>query len=343
MENIINSIGPFGKFQKLAAFLIGLLSALTSFTIYSTIFIAAQPKFQCSLKDKPHSVVNNECEIWENMNKKNYSAIYECFFDKTYYDHTIVVELLLVCDDKYLIGLTQSIFMIGSICGLFVGYFSDKYGRKRCLLVLTCFLSMVLIVCELLQTKSIFDFNRMTKYIIYCVAQFLIGAFSKSIYLVAYILLIELTTFKYSTIISNINLYMYVFGELVVLLIAYFFRDWHLLNWTMAIYSVFFIFIITFVLPESPRYLLAKGDSINANKVLKRIAKFNGKEIANFFINDPVSIESLIVNDNESSTNRSKEVEDEKKEIVKSTKKESVFAPRDNFIRTLTFFIYGLL
>jgi hypothetical protein len=64
---------------------------------------------------------------------------------------------------------------------------------------------------EIAQLK-VFGLSVNSKYIIYCIGQVVLGALAKAIYLVFYILLIEITSSKYSTVVANINLYMYVVG-----------------------------------------------------------------------------------------------------------------------------------
>ena len=77
----------------------------------------------------------------------------------------------------------------------------------------------------------------------------------QALYCVAFILVIEVTTQKYTTIVSNLFLYMYVLGEIFALIIAFFGRDWHITNWTLVIYSAVTLAVIGFFIPESPRFL----------------------------------------------------------------------------------------
>jgi hypothetical protein len=48
MDNVIESVGSFGKFQYKVIVLIGLISALSSALLYATIFIAAEPTLICT-------------------------------------------------------------------------------------------------------------------------------------------------------------------------------------------------------------------------------------------------------------------------------------------------------
>ena len=155
--------------------------------------------------------------------------------------------------------------------------FADIYGRRRVCILVAFMLCFVLTASEVLQT-NIFGFSAFAKYIVYAVTQFIVGALAKTLYCVSYILLIEFTTSKHSTRTTNIFLYSYVFGELLLLTLAYFLRNWHTLNAIMAAYSFGVVCILAFILPESPRFLLNKKRNSEAAKVLASIAKINGKE-----------------------------------------------------------------
>lgn len=109
MDELIESVGEFGRFQKAALVVVGLLSALSSATIYATIFISAEPEFYCMRHERvnstftsSHRVSDNEtCHVWSRLQTKqeealNHSIRYECLYDKTHYGQTIISEWDLV-------------------------------------------------------------------------------------------------------------------------------------------------------------------------------------------------------------------------------------------------------
>ena len=51
MDSILESIGPFGLYQKILLFLIGSLSALVSMNMYAGMFTAGEPSLECKLKE----------------------------------------------------------------------------------------------------------------------------------------------------------------------------------------------------------------------------------------------------------------------------------------------------
>ena len=55
--------------------------------------------------------------------------------------------------------------------------------------------------------------------------------------------------------------------------------DWKLFNWIMF-GQMGMIVIVPFILPESCRWLMAKGEGENMQKIIKRIARMNRKEVS---------------------------------------------------------------
>lgn len=235
--------------------IVGLVSALSSACIYATIFIAAEPDFYCfssasgneSLKEAVN--INNSsasarrlsldesCEQWANESTES-----RCEFDKTYYDRTIITEWHLICDQHYKASLTQTIHILGSIFGVCSGVLGDRFGRRDSVLVFSCLLALTLLLSQLLlsfdSSLPVLGAND-TKYIIYSASQFLIGFLVNCLYCTAYVLLMEFTTENFRTKIANLNSYIYVLGELIVLVVYYVSRNWHVLNWFIGLYSLF--------------------------------------------------------------------------------------------------------
>jgi MFS family permease len=281
MDEILNSINPFGRYQKLSLFLIGLTTILVSMPIYSSIFILAKPNFKCyPINPVNESILTNDttCNIWSKIRSinKNYTNI-ECKYEKTHYGKTVINEWNLICDRQFLAGIPQTIYMIGTFSCFGIGFFSDKFGRRPLLLMLCIFLSINLSFSQALQLEY-FNFSISSKFIIFTASNFLTGCAVASIYSVSIVLSLELTTKKYSTMATNIGLYMYVLGEIIVLIIAFFLRNWHLINTVNAIFSFIVTILIYFFLNESPRYLEQQKKYHEAYIVLRKIAKINNRE-----------------------------------------------------------------
>lgn len=240
--------------------IVGLVSALSSACIYATIFIAAEPQFFCHRVTAESTTTDRalmfnsttttstimgpeeSCEAWiGSQHGKNWSSSssLKCEFDRTYYGRTIINEWMLVCDQHYKAGLTQTFHILGSIFGFCSGVLGDRFGRRTSVLLFSFALTFTLLFAQLLLTvDSWFALSVDAKYAIYSGAQFLIGFLVNCLYCTAYVLLMEFTTERYRTKIANLNSYIYVLGELIVLAVYYVSRDWHVLNWFVGLYSL---------------------------------------------------------------------------------------------------------
>ena len=104
MDSLIEMVGPFGHYQKFISLALGFLSALTSITVYSTIFILANPTLTCVRRDDSDDYdvngsnntrmsVEETCVAWksviESRANNQTSSMYDCQFDTTYYSNTV--------------------------------------------------------------------------------------------------------------------------------------------------------------------------------------------------------------------------------------------------------------
>ncbi|CAA9996793.1 unnamed protein product, partial [Nesidiocoris tenuis] len=84
------------------------------------------------------------------------------------------------------------------------------------------------------------------------------------------------------TIMTNIA---YSLGLMALAVIAYLVRDWRQLALATSVPFLTF-FLYWWVLPESPRWLLARGRFDEAEKILKTMARVNGRSLPPDFIMD---------------------------------------------------------
>ena len=354
MDSILKSVGEFGRFQYKIVFTIGLISALTSACIYATVFIAAEPGFICNKANRTTNTDESAgtCDIWTQLssglhNISNNSSNFTCYFDKHYYDKTIIIDFNLVCDRKYLAGLTQTGHILGATFGFCGGIFGDKYGRRKSTLLFSLLLTLCLVLTQILLDINSLSIN--VRYAIFSASQFLIGLLVNCVYCTAYVLLMEFTTEEYKTKIANLNSYMYVLGELIVAIVYYFSRDWNILCWFIAFYSFVLLVLAYFILQESPAWLISANRNVEALKVLKQMAKANGKKdflpknlnLDNFQLK-VVTIENAksheFLDKIEKKTGENKDLVSFKSQCMLL---KSIFSPKKNLIKTsLLFYVW---
>ena len=68
---------------------------------------------------------------------------------------------------------------------------------------------------------------------------------------------------------------MFAFGIVIFSLIAFYIRHWRNLTATVSFIGIPLFIVACLVLPESPRWLLNKGNIKESIEVLKRIASGN--------------------------------------------------------------------
>ena len=108
--------------------------------------------------------------------------------------------------------------------------------------------------------------------------RFLTGFSVKGLYMMAFILAVESVGPKFAAFIGIATNIPFAIGELILGLEAYFIRDWRTLQ-ILVHAPVLFLILLWFVLPESPRWLIAAGRIGEAEIILNRAAKVNKKTI----------------------------------------------------------------
>lgn len=93
---------------------------------------------------------------------------------------------------------------------------------------------------------------------------------------------LELVGPNYRSFVTVMTCTFYTFGLMGLALVTVYVRDWfHLSLVTSVPFLLYFLYI--FIMPESPRWLLAKGKLEEALKILETMARVNGKEFPESF------------------------------------------------------------
>lgn len=94
-----------------------------------------------------------------------------------------------------------------------------------------------------------------------------------------FVFLVELMHAKYHVIISTATSVFYSLGGIVLGFVGFYVHDFRIL---MRIFYIpgLFVFVFYWTIPESTRWLLATGRIDQAIDTLKRIAKFNRRELS---------------------------------------------------------------
>ncbi|XP_066252580.1 organic cation transporter protein-like isoform X3 [Euwallacea similis] len=271
-EDIVsNAIGEFGRWQLLLTFLLSLVNIPCTWHIFVPTFHARHRDYVCL---EPLGCPSAD-SCWVSEQIVNGSCIdsnstrFKCRnWEFKGNGSTIISEFDLVCDRKTLINLAEMVFLAGvAVGGLVSGIISDKYGRKKTLL------TSIFVQCTL---GTIIAFAPWFE--LYLVLRCLLGFFSVSVVFSGFVLAIELVGGHWRTITGISYLFPVSLGYCTISGIAYFLDDWRHLQLALSLPSALFLFT-WFVLPESPRWLLALGRTKEVIEILERAAKFNKKEL----------------------------------------------------------------
>ena len=275
MEIILEKAGSFGKFQKCTLIVIGSVSMIGAMTVFSTVFLLAEPKIVCFDRTTNQTIKNssNQCNLWEIQNQSNF----KCRIEPGIYGATIVSDWGLICNKSIFMSLIQTFYMLGTIFSFILGYLADKYGRKKTSIMAAASIMLIYLVNNIINLE-LFNINLSARYTFFLISQIINGMMNLGIFSIVFILLFEITSFKYHTLVSNINLYIYVLAQLIICLVSYLFRDWLSINWFIGCFSLIVLFLTYFCLPESPSFYLAIRDYRSAYVLLEKMSQINGKK-----------------------------------------------------------------
>ncbi|XP_055384813.1 organic cation transporter protein-like [Condylostylus longicornis] len=287
-------VGHVGKWQFLMTILLSLFQIPNTFHISSPIYQAASRNFWCS---RPESIIskNFSIEYWRNISdsrdncyqldidwntvnidqlqtgQKVSSDVSKIACTSWEFDendnlgNTWTSEWNLVCDKEYLKNVAEMFFLLGvATGGVISGYLSDKFGRKK-----------MLVISAILQTIFGLVLYFPNSFEFYLTLRTLLGLVSVSVTYAGLILAIEYVDGKWRTIVGMYNLFPLPISYMMISGIAYLTQDFQKLQLCIGIPGIFLCFLF-FIIPESPRWLLCKGRVQEVKEIVKKTADFNG-------------------------------------------------------------------
>ncbi|XP_059609229.1 beta-alanine transporter [Phlebotomus argentipes] len=313
-DSILPQVGSFGPYQKFV--ICGVLLPAVfpcAFHAYSQLFIAARPAHWCRVPELDAwdenftlSIRNltvplemrdgaprfSEClmfvrnysefaEIWDDQGanaSRNVlsSEVSSCKngwkYDTTIFRSTVVTEWDLVCEKDSYATVALVLFGVGGLIGNYVfGYLQDYWGRRP------SFYAYLLleIVAGCLSAVA-------WNYASWVFFRTLVGVTVPAILASPYVLAIEMvgpSKRVFCTIVANIA---YSLGLVLLAGIVFVIRDWRYLTLAVSL-PLFVLFGCFFILPESPRWLIATGKFSEAAKIMEKMAEINGKVLPSDF------------------------------------------------------------
>ncbi|XP_026574270.1 solute carrier family 22 member 13-like [Pseudonaja textilis] len=294
---IIKALNDFGRFQHWLVLMITIASPFAGFHMFSQLFMVIPVPHHCNTNwfDNIHLNLTEEEKLNLTIPRKPDGTLEQCLMytpvetnfetilqtglnstekcrDGWVYPSkpkpSLISQFSLVCDQKDLIDISQSIFMSGLLVGAMVlGPLSDWYGRRPIALLSLVFEGVLGVAVAFAPS-----------FYLYCGLRFLLGAALSGITIASLALCTEWVGVAYrphTIITAHVT---FALGQMLLAGLAYGLRDWRHLQIAGSA-PVFAFFFYIWVLPESARWLVMKGKIEEAKKVLQKAASVNKQTI----------------------------------------------------------------
>ncbi|KAJ7322125.1 hypothetical protein JRQ81_018412 [Phrynocephalus forsythii] len=294
---VLKAVGEFGWFQKWLVLLLCIPNFLTPFHMFGQQFVMTKVAHYCNTS-WIHSITRNltkEQELNLTIPMKPDGSLSECFMFAPVDEDiesilnyglnttvkcqqgwvypedlkpTLLTEFNLVCDREDLDQISQSIYMAGLLIGaLVLGPLSDRIGSRWSIL-------LTLLLMGAFGVGAGFAPN----FYAYIAMRFVVGAAFAGMSISMAALISEWVGAAYRPLAQIISHCSNALGQMALGGLAYSVRDWRLYQIAGSA-PVFALFFYIWVLPSSARWLVTKGKTEEAKKVLLKAAAINKRTV----------------------------------------------------------------
>ncbi|CAL1296486.1 unnamed protein product [Larinioides sclopetarius] len=270
--DMFTAIGSFGPWQRYILAVFFYVNLIGIWQNLAMTFFAPNIPFRCieptdELAAFNETTFDNSCEVPVNSTNTSVPCT-RWQYDHSFYPETIVSKWDLVCDREWLISLTNSVYMIGFLFSVLIfGQISDSFGRFP-----------TVVICFVFTIVSMFATLKSVSFNMFLILRFLQAFGRTGLATVGIVLVLEIVGPQHRTETGVVIQIGWAAGFSTLAAVAWFFKDWF---WLQMALSVPYIPLVLayWLVPESPRWLLAKGKTKELQKLLKKAAKMNGKEL----------------------------------------------------------------
>ncbi|XP_054289222.1 carcinine transporter-like [Macrosteles quadrilineatus] len=309
LDDLLPQVGEFGRYQKLLVWLVCLPACVPcGFCAFNQLFMADTPDHWCLVpelmeydvqlrkqlaipitEDSDNVTSYSKCQrynvnwtqLLSDFDIDSLSAnvswpVVSCDqgweFDTSVISSSIVIDYELVC--QYDIYPTYGLVALnaGGPIGVYMfGIINDRFGRR-----LSFFICLATLIFGNLTSAFMPDFW------LWAFCRAVVGLTIPAVYQIPFIISLELVGPNYRSFVTVMTCLFYTLGLVLLAGVTYLVRDWvHLSIVTSLPFLLYYIY--WWFLPESPRWLLAKGRLEEASKILETLAAVNQKELPDSF------------------------------------------------------------
>ncbi|KAK9298499.1 hypothetical protein QLX08_008180 [Tetragonisca angustula] len=261
-----------GCFQTVIVLLLGINYVIVAMSHALPVFHNYTPKFYCQAKNGTkrtygcQELGNVTVAVNETSGLKESSnlCLGEYQFATEFGESSVVTEWSLICEKQYLTFLGPTIYYVGVLMGAWIsGLLADRIGRLP-----------VQAICLYTQGTMAVALYVVQNYPTFLALRGLQGVFVQGLQNSTYILSLELFPAKARTFVALVMQIAWAIGLILLAALSYVIPDWRILQLAVSVPTAITVLYI-WMIPESPRWLLAKDKTTEADMAVERITKYN--------------------------------------------------------------------
>lgn len=263
LDVIQDAMGAMGPWHIVIAVALSLIKFPVAWHQLSIVFLAPPTNFSCA---SPESATNESLmfKCYVDVGNGTMEKCNHFRYDKRIFRETIITQWDLVCDKEQLTNLVQSFTMLGVLVGNFLfSAMADRIGRKKPLMIAIALQSVTGVISAYAPWYELF-----------LLFKFISALATGGTMLVSFVLLMEIVGIEWRSAMSVLFHVPFIIGHIMTPLVSYVTHTWQKFQLAISIPAIFLLSYY-WIIPESPRWLLAVGKPAEAEIILTKAAGRN--------------------------------------------------------------------